>query len=367
MSVKSSKDVLIKSLPTVIPAEIPILGFDEIIDVRSPSEFLEDHVQGAINLPVLDDEQRSEVGRVYKQVSAFEARRMGAGLVSANIARHFKSHFHSKGTPYKPLIYCWRGGQRSGALATVLSEVGWQAHLLGGGYREYRKFVSHSLEGIFNQRIHLRVISGLTGSGKTYLLKRLDEKGQQIIDLEGLAQHKGSALGDDPQFKQPSQKRFENLLLRKLSAMDFSRPVYVESESSRIGRLQVPAPMWSRMKEAPVLELEVPLRVRADYLLGEYEHFTKSPEKLLQKMDPILSMHGSKRGNQWKTSIDKGDYPTFVASLLEDHYDPAYLKSRNNTYPAPVARLEMERVCLEALDQVVGEVLNLEQSTLLQS
>ena len=367
MSGKSNKDVLIKSLPTVNPTEIPVHGFDEIIDVRSPSEFSEDHIQGAINLPVLDDEQRSEVGRVYKQVSAFEARRIGAGLVSANIARHFKVHFSSKGKPYKPLIYCWRGGQRSASMATVLSEVGWQVHLLDGGYREYRRFVSHSLEDIFNQEVDLRVVSGFTGSGKTYLLKRLDEKGHQIIDLEGLAQHKGSALGDDPQFQQPSQKRFENLLLRKLSTMDFSRPVYVESESSRIGRLQVPAALWSRMKEAPVLEVEVPLQGRAHYLLGEYVHFRESPGKLLEKMEPILSMHGSKRGEQWKTSIGKGDYLTFVTSLLEDHYDPAYLKSRNNTYPAPVARLEMESVCLESLDRVIGEVLNLEQSALLKS
>ncbi len=360
---KASKDFLTRSLPTVLPAEIEDHEFDEVIDVRAPAEFMDDHVPGAINLPVLDDDQRSEVGRVYKQVSPFEARRMGAGLVSSNIAAHFRKHFRDKQVNYRPLVYCWRGGQRSSSMATVLSEVGWRVHLIDGGYRAYRKYISNCLESIFDQITCFRVIAGLTGAGKTLLLKRLHEAGHQVIDLEGLACHRGSALGEDPERGQPSQKRFETLLFRQFSGMDYSRPIYVESESSRVGRVQVPASMWALMKEASVIELDVPLEARARYLLGEYGHFTGSPELLLKKMEPILPMHSTDVVDQWSESIREGDFMAFVKSILKHHYDPAYLRSRKKTYKLPLVSLSIDQVGCESVDKVMNQILNHEQDS----
>ena len=349
-----------RSMPTVAPEEMSGFDFDEIIDVRSPSEFVDDHVTGAINLPVLDDSQRSRVGTVYKQVNAFEARRIGAAMVSANIADHLAAHFMDKPQDYSPLIYCWRGGQRSRSLATILTAVGWKAHLIKGGYKEYRKFVSASLNSILEKSTDFRVIAGLTGTGKTRLLQRLEAMGCQVIDLEGLASHRGSVLGDDPERGQSTQKRFENLLLGKIKSLDPMKPIYLESESSRIGRLQVPEKIWIQMKAAPVIELSVPLKARANYLMQEYPHFTDNPDLLLEKIDAIKKLQSRETVQQWEDSINEGNFMAFVESILSKHYDPAYLRSRKKTYSSPCAKLSMDKVSEEQLDQAAGEILDLE-------
>jgi tRNA 2-selenouridine synthase len=359
-ALESQKEIVTRSLPRVLPEEIADFHFDEIIDVRSPDEFLEDHISGALNLAVLDDSERSQVGTVYHQQSPFEARRLGAGLVSANIASQFSNHFHDKGKDYMPLVYCWRGGQRSNSLATVLSAVGWKAHLLSGGYKAYRKFISASLKSILDRGADFRVVAGLTGTGKTWLLKRLDEMGQQVIDLEGIASHRGSALGKDPARSQPSQKRFENILREKLVELDFSKPIYLESESSRVGCLQIPDGLWTQMKSAPVIELCVPLKARADYLLRAYTHFTERPELLLEQLEPIRTLRSREMFIQWEDDIEQGNFMDFVASILENHYDPAYLRSRNKTFKQSCAKLAMDTVCAENLDAIARDIVELE-------
>ncbi|MCP4847966.1 MAG: tRNA 2-selenouridine(34) synthase MnmH [Verrucomicrobiaceae bacterium] len=348
-------------MPSIHPEEIDDINFDEIIDVRSAGEFAEDFISGAINLPVLDDSQRSEVGEIYKQISPFDARRMGAGLVSANIAAHLTNHFHSKPKSYMPLIYCWRGGQRSISLATVLSAVGWKVHLLSGGYGAYRKYVSSTLGAIMEKGGHFRVIAGLTGTGKTLLLKRLSEMGQQVVDLEGLACHRGSALGHDPLYQQPTQKRFENILLERFAKLDLCKPIYLESESSRIGDLQIHNGLWAQMKNAPVIELDVPLDVRADYLLQCYSHFTDDPVCLLERLAPIRNLRPAELINKWEEYINKGDFEAFVRSILQQHYDPAYAKSRKKTFTAPFATMKMDGVSADVIDSTARGIVELER------
>jgi tRNA 2-selenouridine synthase len=216
-----------------------LTSFDDLIDARSPSEYHEDHLPGAISLPVLDDEERARVGTLYKQDSPFAARRLGAALVSRNIARHLETALAGKPRAWRPLVYCWRGGKRSGALAHVLREVGWAARTLEGGYRAYRRWVVAELAAQ-PARFAYRVVHGATGSGKSRLLRALARAGAQVLDLEALAAHRGSVLGGLPGEPQPSQKRFESRLYAALAALDPGRPVYVEGESRKIGQLQVP-------------------------------------------------------------------------------------------------------------------------------
>jgi len=193
--------------------------FDEIIDVRTPAEFAEDHIPGAINCPVLDNEERIRVGTLHKQVSPFEANKVGAVLVVHNIARHIETRFHDRPKNWRPLIYCWRGGKRSGAMTIILSQIGWQARQLEGGYKTYRRGVNTELETLPQQFQYLTVC-GPTGSGKSALLQALQAAGGQVLDLEQIARHKGSVLGALPDRPQPAQKRFETLLWDRLRRLD---------------------------------------------------------------------------------------------------------------------------------------------------
>ena len=315
--------------------------FSEIIDVRAPSEFEEDHLPGAINLPVLGDESRAEVGTDYKQVGSFEARRLGAGLISANIARHFQEHFHDKPRDYAPLVYCWRGGQRSQSLATVLRAVGWRVSLLTGGYKSYRRWAMDRIAELGPQ-CKLRVISGLTGSGKTEVLRIMRELGFQVLDLEGLANHKGSLLGGLPDSPQPTQKRFESNLLAALEAFDFSLPVYVESESRKVGNLSIPESIWLRMREGDVARLHVGRDARAAFLMRDYAYFFSRPELLIEKLRMLTERHGKKQINAWVSAIEDKDWLHLVASLLEVHYDPLYSKS--SYFREPAIHVDMDQV-----------------------
>src|SRR6185503_9639364 len=224
--------------------------FDAIIDARTPSEFDEDHIPGAISAPVLYDAERAEVGTLYKRISPFEAKKVGGALVAKNVARHIENHWKDKPRSWRPLVYCWRGGKRSGAMAHILREIGWDAQTLPGGYRAYRRWVVQELE-TKPLDFQYRVVHGPTGSGKSRLLGALAEAGGQVLDLEGLAAHRGSVLGGLPDRPQPSQKMFESLLLKELSLLDATRPVYVEGESKKIGQLQVPEALIARMRASP--------------------------------------------------------------------------------------------------------------------
>jgi len=300
--------------------------YDTIIDCRSPSEYAHDHVPGAISAPVLDDAERATVGTMYKQLCAFEAKKLGASLVAKNIARHVQTLFADKQRGWLPLAYCWRGGKRSGAMAHILREVGWEAHTLEGGYRRYRQWVVAQLESV-PEKLEFNVIQGPTGSGKSRLLSALRQAGAQVLDLEELAAHRGSVLGNLPDRPQPSQKWFESQLLAALGALDAARPVFVEGESKKIGQLQVPEALIARMRASRCLRIEAALEVRVTLLLDEYRHFLADPGSLQAQLDCLAGLHGREKIAGWKALAARGAWRELVARLLAEHYDPAYGRS----------------------------------------
>ena len=306
--------------------------FDEIIDVRTPSEFALDHVPGARNLPVLSNEERAHVGTLYKQVSPFTARKAGAALISANIARHLDIELQDKPRAWRPLVYCWRGGQRSGAFTHVLREIGWDARQLEGGYKSFRRAVVDALPSLVKPFRWL-VVCGLTGSGKSRLLVALEEAGAQVLDLERLAAHRGSVLGDLPGAPQPSQKMFESLLWDELRGFDPLRPVYVESESKKIGVLQVPQALLDCMWESDCVQLVAGVETRVALLKSEYVHFLHDPRSLCAQLDCLAQLHARATVERWKQMAIDGDWNTLVEELLVKHYDPAYTRSSISHYP----------------------------------
>jgi tRNA 2-selenouridine synthase len=335
-------------------ANLSQLGeFDEIIDVRTPSEFMEDHIPGAINCPVLSDEERIEIGTLYKQVSPFEARKAGAALVARNIARHLETHFLDRPKSWRPLVYCWRGGQRSGAMSIILAQVGWAAHKLEGGYKAYRRNVLAKL-AVLPQNMRFRVICGPTGSGKSRLLAALADTGRQVLDLEGLAQHRGSVLGRLPQHPQPAQKWFDSLLLHALQGLDPARPVYVEAESRKIGALALPDALVAAMHAGECLLLEVPVEVRVAGLMEDYRHYPEAPETLIAHLQPLQRYHGPKQIEHWSAMIRAGNFAALVEELLMLHYDPAYFRTASRNYPKleKAWRISLNSLTQEALKKI---------------
>ena len=316
--------------------------YDTIIDARTPGEYALDHIPGAVSAPVLNDAERAEVGTLYKQVSPFEAKKLGASLIAKNVARHIDALFRPHDKNWRPLIYCWRGGKRSGAMAHILREVGWQAETLPGGYRAYRRWVVETLTTL-PAELNFTVVHGPTGSGKSRFLAALARAGAQVLDLEALAQHRGSVLGGLPNAPQPTQKWFESLLLAALEKLDRRAPVYVEGESKKIGEIQVPEALMARMRASRCIVLQTELETRVTLLLDEYRHFLAERAALEAQLDCLTALHGKEKIAQWKTLAAKGEWREFVARLLREHYDPAYQRSSGRNFPelanAPAVRI----------------------------
>ena len=310
-----------------------LAGFDVIIDARSPAEFAEDHVPGAINCPVLDDQQRIVVGTLYKQVSAFDARKVGAVLVARNVATYIETLFADKPKGWTPLVYCWRGGQRSGAFTHILREVGWSAKRLTGGYKSWRGHVIAQLE-IVPKPLHFNVIAGPTGSAKTRILEALQQQGQQVLNLEALAAHKGSVLGDLPGQPQPSQKMFETQVLLAVQQFDPARPVFVESESKRIGQLRVPDAVFQGIQDGQWLRVQASMEQRVQFLLRDYDYFLSGPA-LVTQLERLKESCGVETVARWKSLAEARDFATLVGELLAQHYDRFYLRSMNKHAEGP--------------------------------
>ena len=302
--------------------------FDAVIDARSPAEFAEDHIPGAINCPVLDNEQRIVVGTLYKQSSPFEARKVGAVLVARNVANHIETLFADQPKGWKPLVYCWRGGQRSGAFTHILREVGWSAKRLHGGYKSWRHHVIEQLETVPKQ-FRFTVVAGPTGSAKTRVLEAMQRHGHQVLNLEALALHKGSVLGDLPGQPQPAQKMFETQVMSALGQMDPGRPVFVESESKKVGQLRVPDAVFQGIQDGKWVRVQASMEARVDFLLRDYDYLMSGPA-LEQQLDRLKELCGGATVNRWKALAAAKDFPVLVAELLVQHYDRFYLRSMNS-------------------------------------
>ncbi|SHF10546.1 tRNA 2-selenouridine synthase [Loktanella atrilutea] len=301
-------------------------GFDTVIDVRSPAEYAEDHIPGAINLPALSNDQRAEVGTMYKQVSAFDARKIGAAMVARNVADHVDGPLAHHDGAWQPLVYCWRGGQRSGSFSSILQQIGWRADTIKGGYQTYRRLVHDAL--YLDPVPHrLILLDGYTGTAKTALLHLLAERDVQILDLEGLAAHRGSLLGGVAG-GQPAQKGFESKLAQALSALDPDRPTIVEAESSKIGQIVLPKQIWARMTAAPRINVKAPLAARAAYLTQAYADIIADPNALRARLQPLRNLRGHAVVDDWEAMLDAGDFEGLATSLMDRHYDAAYARSR---------------------------------------
>ncbi len=331
--------------------------FDEIIDVRSEDEFAEDHIPGAVNLPVLNNEERAHVGTIYKQVSSFDAKKIGAALVSANIARHVQ-WLQDRPREWRPLVYCWRGGGRSGALAHVLTQIGWRAGRLDGGYKTYRRAVIDDLQ-VLPSRLQWRVICGMTGTGKSRLLRALSTHGAQVLDLEALAAHRGSVLGNLPGEPQPPQKLFESSVWHALGAFSADRPVFVESESKKIGNLRVPEKLIDTMWQSACVVIDAAMPVRVALLQEEYAHFLANAELLNAQLDCLRPLHGSAVIDDWQRMGREGAWDRLTEALLVRHYDPAYTRAINSHYPRlPQApHFALEENSATAMDRLAAAVM----------
>lgn len=335
-------------------ADLNDLPFDQIIDVRSPDEWTEDHIPGAINLPVLDNDERARVGTIYKQESPFKARKIGGALVAQNAARHLMGPLAGKDGGYRPLVYCWRGGQRSGAFATILEQIGWRVGVIGGGYKAYRQLV---VAAVYDRDLAARaiVLDGNTGTAKTEVLARLAARGVQVIDLEGLARHRGSVFGGGPD-PQPSQRAFEGALARAIAQLDPKRPVVMEAESSKIGGLIVPPTLWKAMLAAPRITLGAPLDARAAYLLRTYADIVADRAGLARLIDGLRPLHPAEVIDDWLALVRAGGDATLAAGLMARHYDPRYARHRERIGATDLARFDLPDLEGATLERLAGEI-----------
>ncbi|MEQ1813081.1 MAG: tRNA 2-selenouridine(34) synthase MnmH [Candidatus Nitrotoga sp.] len=336
-----------------------LADFTCLIDVRSPSEYAEDHIPGASNYPVLNDTERERVGTLHKY-SPFEAKKLGATLIARNIAHHLEQSWQNQPRNWQPLIYCARGGQRSSSLTHVLRQIGFAAARLEGGYKNYRQYVLQQL-AIVPYQLPLYVLCGLTGSGKSRLLNALTHHGAQVLDMEQIARHRGSVLGDVVHEHQPGQKSFDSQLLVQLKSFDLTRPVFIESESKKIGAVRVPDKLIEKMWTSPCLRLETPIKLRIELLRGDYTHFLQRPALLHTLLLRLRGSHSNAQITHWQSLCETQAWDALITELLEQHYDPAYNKSIHHHYPnySDAPRLVLDNPSDSGFNQLARETLTL--------
>ncbi len=305
--------------------------FDAILDARSEGEHAEDHLPGALSWPSLNNKERIQVGTLYKQVSPFEAQKIGAALVAKNIARHIETHVMDKPKHWQPLVYCWRGGKRSNSLALILGQIGFKVHLIEGGYKAFRKAVMEDTPHQA-QRLQFKVLCGPTGSGKTRLLQALAQEGAQVLDLEAMACHRSSVLGLIPGTPQPTQKAFDTQVWNALRGFSADRPVFVEAESKKVGNLAVPDALMSAMRASSCLRLDLSLENRVNLLLEDYAFFTQDRVLFAERLERLTALRGKVVVQGWQERIERGEMREVVTELLSGHYDPGYEMSTGHNF-----------------------------------
>ena len=337
-------------------------SFDDILDVRSQAEYADDHLPGAINIPVLSNEERARIGTLFTRVSPFEAKKQGAALIARNISHHLEETFHDRQKDWRPLVYCWRGGMRSGAIAHILTQIGWRTAQLEGGYKAYRRYVIAALETL-PIKFNFCVISGATGTGKSHLLHALAEQGGQVLDLEELAQHRGSLLGGLPGQPQPTQKTFETRLWNVLRTFTPDRPVYIEAESRKIGSVNVPSILLNRMRTSPCIHIEASQEARVALLMHDYAHFLNDPTLLVKCLTPLMELHGRTVIDRWCQMAQQGEWKPLIEELLTRHYDPTYRRSPgfNLRPPDSIRTLPLTSLDSDALHKVAENLIREER------
>ncbi|MFN3571147.1 MAG: tRNA 2-selenouridine(34) synthase MnmH [Polaromonas sp.] len=335
-----------------------LANYSAVIDARSEGEYAEDHLPGAVNWPSLNDEERKIVGTRYKQISQFEAKKLGAALVASNIAAHIQREVLDKPREWQPLVYCWRGGKRSGSLALILDQIGFRVTLVDGGYKAFRAALVADLPQLA-ARHQYQVVCGPTGAGKTRLLHALAAQGAQVLDLEGLANHRSSVLGMIPGVPQPSQKAFDSLVWAALRSFDPLLPVYIESESKKVGNVSVPEGLISAMRASPCLRLELAEDERVALLLEDYDFFVKDTGFFCERLGALTEARGKEVVSDWQARARSGDVASVVRELLLQHYDPVYLQSmRRNFTQYDTARVLAPRDhSAAAMDELARELL----------
>ena len=333
-------------------------NYDTIIDVRSPSEFNEDHIPGAINLPVLDDEERKKIGIIYKKKSPFEAKVLGSSLVTKNISEFLIKNFKNKNGAWKPLVYCWRGGQRSKALCLIMREIGWRVNQLEGGYKYYRSDITKKLQKL-SPKLKIILISGKTGTGKTKLLNEIKLNNGQTLDLEGIACHKGSLLGKDLNNNQPSQKLFESLLYDALKNINLRKNIYLEAESSKIGNLHIPQPLWKKMLSSKKINIETTFESRVKFLLNDYKYAQLDNNFFKPLINGLKRRLSKKIIAEWKQHIKNKDWKQLTESLLTNHYDPAYISNYEKKNQKIIKNFTINKVTKSELNLLANKILNL--------
>ncbi len=344
---------MIETVDTVDPDALAPYG--AIIDVRSPAEFAEDHIPGAINLPVLSNEERAEVGTIYVQESRFRARRVGAAHVARNIARHLETALEGRAAKFRPLIYCWRGGMRSNAMATILSQVGWRVGVLRGGYKTWRRAVVAALSDDAAP-INLVLIDGETGSAKTDIIRKLPNHGAQAIDLEGLAAHKGSVFGAEALTAQPSQKLFESRLYDALRRLDPETPIAVEAESRRIGAISLPTRIWTSMRVSPRLLIRADAKARARYAVATYRDFIETPGAVEDAIKRLRPFHAKETIEEWLALAAAENHFALAESLMREHYDPLYQRARKRDDKTTLAVIDAGGLSETSIENAAGAI-----------
>ena len=329
-----------------------------VIDARSPREYSEDHLPCAVNLPVVDNEEYAEVGTTHR-TDTHRAYLIGVSYALKNISHSIDALVARYPRDARMLVYCFRGGKRSKLWFDALSTIGYRVDRLPGGWKAYRAWVRDELMEL-PRKFRYHVLCGPTGCGKTRLLSALASVGAQVLDLEDLAQHRGSLIGDIPGVAQPTQKWFDSQLVERLRRFDPALPIWVESESKKIGAIQVPAALLETMHGARLFSLNAPMAERVALWREDYGHFERNLDAMMGRLRFLRPLIGGEEFGRWESLAAERRAPELFQRLMEVHYDPTYARSIGKNYPLidMASKVELNRLDRESLLETARQLYN---------